>query len=104
MSPELSWIHCCEHLELFSRELLFIRATEDKGGGEHGANFKGFQSEGYWGKRSCGRGEVRGPEVRDWLALGGDRGGPKVGRFLWIMKRNVLRLGSEIVQEQSKMG
>ena len=38
------------------------------------------------------------------MAIGGDLGGPKVGRFLWIMKSNVPRLGSEIGQAQSKMG
>ena len=38
------------------------------------------------------------------MAIGGDLGGPKVGRFLWIVKRNVPRLGSEIGQAQSKMG
>ena len=38
------------------------------------------------------------------MAMEGDLGGPKVGRFLWIVKRNVLRLGSEIGQAQSKMG
>ena len=38
------------------------------------------------------------------MAIGGDLGGPKVGRFLWIMKSNVPRLGSDIDQAQSKMG
>ena len=38
------------------------------------------------------------------MAIEGDLGGPKVGRFLWIMKRNLPRLGSKIAQTQSKMG
>ena len=38
------------------------------------------------------------------MAIGGDLGGPKVGRFLWIVKRNVPSLVSEIGQAQSKMG
>ena len=37
------------------------------------------------------------------MAIGGDLGGPKAGRFLWIMKRNVPRLGTEIGQAQKKM-
>ena len=38
------------------------------------------------------------------MAIGGDLGGPKAWQFLWIVKRNVSRLESEIGQAQSKMG
>ena len=57
-----------------------------------------------WGGRSCGGVDVTSLEVGYQLAIGGDLGGPKAGRFLWIMKRNVPRLGTEIGQAQKKMG
>ena len=52
-----------------------------------------MRNTGVGDARSSDGGEVRGPELGDWLALGEHLGGPKVSLFLLDREKGYPKIG-----------